>query len=94
VVRDEASLTCAVETLDGLRSRQPPGAVHDAATAGLLIAVSALRRMESRGGHYRSDWPDPDPRQASRSRLDLAAAMDTAREQAGRCAPVALAAAG
>jgi L-aspartate oxidase len=94
VVRDEASLTYAVETLEGLRTRQPPGAVHDAATAGLLIAVSALRRMESRGGHYRSDWPDPDPRQASRSRLDLAAAMDTAREQAGRCAPVALAAAG
>jgi L-aspartate oxidase len=83
-----------VETLEGLRARQPPGAVHDAATAGLLIAVSALRRMESRGGHYRSDWPGPDLRQASRSRLDLATAMDTAREQVGRRAPVALAAAG
>jgi len=27
---------------------------------GLLIAISALRREESRGGHYRKDFPHPD----------------------------------
>lgn len=29
--------------------------------AGWLIASSALRRTESRGGHYRSDFPHPHP---------------------------------
>ncbi len=94
VIRDEASLSHAVTTLYEMRSLQPPGAIHDAATAGLLIAVSALQRLESRGGHCRSDWPDTDPRQAARSKLDLPAALDLARELAGRHPQVALAAAG
>jgi L-aspartate oxidase len=29
-------------------------------TSGLLIARAALRREESRGGHFRSDFPDRD----------------------------------
>jgi L-aspartate oxidase len=29
-------------------------------TVGRLIARAALRRTESRGGHYRSDFPDRD----------------------------------
>jgi len=29
-------------------------------TVGRLIAKAALRREESRGGHYRSDFPDRD----------------------------------
>ena len=94
VVRDEASLLHAVTVLQALHASQPPGAAQDAATAGLLIAVAALQRRESRGGHYRSDCPDPDPRQASRSTLDLAAALEAAREASGAGGPVALAAAG
>jgi L-aspartate oxidase len=93
VVRDEASLVHAVTALEALRCSQPPGAVQDAATAGLLIAISALGRRESRGGHYRSDWPQPDPVQAARSRMDLPAAVAAAREVAGQ-EPVAFAAAG
>ena len=30
------------------------------ATVGLLIARAALRREETRGGHFRSDFPDRD----------------------------------
>jgi L-aspartate oxidase len=29
-------------------------------TVGLLMARAALRRQESRGGHFRSDFPDRD----------------------------------
>jgi len=93
VVRDEASLTHAVAGLDALRCTQPPGAVQDAATAGLLVAVSALGRRESRGGHYRSDWPGPEPAQAARSRTDLPTAIAAAREAADH-EPVAFAATG
>ena len=94
VVRDEASLVHAVTVLQALHAAQPPGAAQDAATAGLMIAVAGLQRRESRGGHYRSDWPERDPRQAARSTLDLAAALDAAREASGAGGPVALAAAG
>jgi len=94
VVRDEPSLVHAVTALQSLRAAQPPGPVQDAATAGLLIAVSALRRRESRGGHHRSDWPEADPRQAHRSTMDLATAVEAAREMAAASGPVALAAVG
>jgi len=93
VVRDRASLTHAVTALEALRRAQPAGPVQDAATAGLLIAVAALERRESRGGHYRSDWPERDPAQASRRTLELASALAAAREVADS-EPVALAAAG
>ncbi len=32
-------------------------AVDESATVGLLIAASAWHRRESRGGHFRSDYP-------------------------------------
>ncbi|VIO75336.1 L-aspartate oxidase [Bradyrhizobium ivorense] len=35
-----------------------PGAASDAALVGLMIAVAAVRREESRGGHFRTDFPD------------------------------------
>jgi len=32
-----------------------------------LITMAALKRSESRGGHYRADYPDEDPKQAIRA---------------------------
>jgi succinate dehydrogenase/fumarate reductase flavoprotein subunit len=70
--RDRAGLTRALavfdpawETLDRrLRSGAglAPAAWRAASivTVGRLIARAALRREESRGGHYRSDFPDRD----------------------------------
>ncbi|MTH95561.1 L-aspartate oxidase [Roseibium sp. RKSG952] len=49
-----------------------------------LIAAAALKRTESRGGHFRSDFPDADPAQAKRSYTTLAEADDIARSVAGR----------
>ncbi len=51
----------AFETLDRevepATSEPPPGAVANAALTATLIARSALERTESRGAHFRTDWP-------------------------------------
>ena len=76
VVRDEAGLTYAVEELDRLAARYPKaaGEARNLLCIGRLVAAAALERRESRGGHYRSDYPVPDP--AWQRRLFLTAAPD------------------
>lgn len=44
-------------------------------SAATLVAAAALRRRESRGGHFRIDHPDPDPALARRSRITLDEAL-------------------
>jgi L-aspartate oxidase len=51
---------------------------RNASDLGLLITMAALRRSESRGGHYRADYPDEDPKQAMRALL-VPGAADTVR---------------
>ena len=41
-----------------------------AADLSIMIVLAALRRSESRGGHYRADYPEEDPMQAHRTLLD------------------------
>jgi L-aspartate oxidase len=53
------------------------------ATAALLVTAAALRREESRGGHYRSDFPKADPAQARRTFITL----DDARRIAANIEP-------
>jgi L-aspartate oxidase len=55
------------------------GAASDPALVGLMIAVAAYRREESRGGHYRTDYPDALPT-ATPSTISLSEALDAARE--------------
>ncbi|MEM1038903.1 MAG: L-aspartate oxidase [Pseudomonadota bacterium] len=47
---------------------------ENALIAAKLIAVAALNREESRGGHYRTDYPNENPALAQRSYLTLAKA--------------------
>ena len=57
VVRDAAGLTQLIGLIDALDARYP-GAL--ALINARLIAVCALQRHESRGSHYRSDFPLSD----------------------------------
>jgi len=66
IVRDGARLRHAIEKLQGLEHRAAHPRTRRAfearniLTSGLLVARSALAREESRGGHYRTDFPSHD----------------------------------
>jgi succinate dehydrogenase / fumarate reductase flavoprotein subunit len=77
IVREESEMRRALEVLRTLRSEAARVGVvghreyntgwHTALDLGNLlvvseaIALSALERKESRGGHFRADYPDKDP---------------------------------
>ena len=76
LLRDGAGLTQALEELDRLALRHPQaaGEARNLLWAGRIVTAAALERKESRGGHYRSDYPEADP--AWQRRLFLTAAPD------------------
>jgi len=53
----------------------------------LMIAVAAWRRQESRGAHWRTDFPARDA--AQRSSLRLEEALAAARTLDAGCTPIA-----
>lgn len=58
--------------LEGVLRRTIAGS--HACDLALLMVMSALRRSESRGGHYRADYPETDPTQSHRNLIDPGAA--------------------
>jgi L-aspartate oxidase len=77
VLRDHEGIAHAIRRLYPLACSG--GAASDAAVVALMIALAALDRAESRGGHYRTDYPETPPSGVP-SFLSLAAALETARE--------------
>lgn len=76
VLRTGEGLSGAVASL--LPIAQGHTAASDPAAVGLMIAVAALQREESRGAHFRTDFPQ-EAAVARRSRLRLDDALDAAR---------------
>ncbi len=59
-------------------------ALRNMASTALLVAASAWTRRESRGAHYRADYPTEMPALAQRTMTTLAAASDVAASLADR----------
>jgi L-aspartate oxidase len=63
IARNARGLRTAVGKLGEIGSRLPPGATEELnmLQTAELIVEAALLRQESRGGHYRADYPRAKP---------------------------------
>ncbi|TIU09379.1 MAG: L-aspartate oxidase, partial [Mesorhizobium sp.] len=77
IVRNGEALKAAARALLPLAERED--GASDPAAVGLMLAISALRRRESRGAHYREDFPH-HAAVARRSEITLKAAVAAAQE--------------
>jgi L-aspartate oxidase len=78
VLREGKSLRATVTALYPLAMSQH-GAASDPAIVGLMIAVAALQRNESRGAHSRVDFPE-HAEIAVHSKLRLGDALAAAQD--------------
>jgi L-aspartate oxidase len=79
VIRSAATLERGLAKIELLEKRARTPRFFNMLTAARLIASAALRRTESRGSHFRSDYPEVDPAWQHRTFLRLA---DTRRQVA------------
>lgn len=71
VVRDGAHLAEAIGTIARLEREAANITLRNMATTALFVATAAWRRRESRGAHFRSDYPAENPALARRVMLTL-----------------------
>jgi L-aspartate oxidase len=73
VIRDEAGLRQALRTLAELDAEfgGRSDSFDNMLAAATVIAAAAYLRRESRGGHYRTDFPDKNPDLGHRSEITL-----------------------
>jgi L-aspartate oxidase len=78
--RDAAGLSAALTTIEAVeRAGAGEPALLNMTTAAKIVTAAALARHESRGGHFRSDYPQTDT-VAKRSFLTLADAEKIAAD--------------
>ncbi|MEW6768890.1 MAG: L-aspartate oxidase [Pseudomonadota bacterium] len=78
VIRNADGLAEAVKTFAAIEKDTGNIALRNMATTALLVAASAWSRRESRGAHFRSDFPNEDPGQKHRTMTTLAEARKVA----------------
>jgi len=74
VIRDRGGLIDALTAIGRLERRARTERFRNILAAAKLVTAAALARTESRGGHYRSDFPDSDPAWRHRTFMTLAGA--------------------
>lgn len=83
VERSEASLRAALWSLQEIKAGAAAPATKNMITAALLIAVGAFTRKESRGAHFRLDFPKPADGKPHHTYLTLARAREILAEVTG-----------
>jgi L-aspartate oxidase len=78
VIRDGERLEDAVRAFAAIERDTGNIALRNMATTALLVAASAWSRRESRGAHYRSDYPNEATASAHRTMTTLAEAREIA----------------
>ncbi len=72
VVRNRSGLKTVLREVETLRQQVPePSQFSNILLAARIIIVAALERCESRGAHFRSDFPDTEAQSAHRSFFTL-----------------------
>jgi L-aspartate oxidase len=71
VIRSGEGLSTALAQIDSMAKGRLDVGTLNTLTAARLVTAAALARTESRGGHWRSDFPETDPAQARRTYLTL-----------------------
>ena len=84
VIRDAHSLASALATITGLETAEADPRLANMLVSAKLIAAAASLRRESRGAHFRSDYPKADQRLAVRRVLSLSDAERIASEALDR----------
>jgi L-aspartate oxidase len=80
VMRNHAGLVSSLKKIARIQKYAKTLSLKNMATSCLMIAAAALARHESRGGHFRDDYPLPVPSLAKRSRFTLAEAQKIAED--------------
>lgn len=75
VIRDAAGLTSALSEIAAIESGAESAPLLNMTATATLIATAALRRTESRGAHFRADFPAPSGPVGRRSFLTPAEAL-------------------